>query len=134
MGVVGTMVLDNEEIEITLNKHEERLDGHDKEINELKITSEVTKQKLSGLEKSNENILSTLTRLETNTYSGQNALTQAMTQVLINTSNNNTEIIKTDKNNRKDIIVKILSVTGILLAGILIGDRINIGSLIMGLF
>lgn len=101
-GVVEPMAIDDdiEKIQTVLDKHEGRLDKVECDITELKISTEISKEKLTNLEKSNDEIKSTLVRMETNMTTGQSAsinATNALTQLVINLANNNTQV-ETSKN------------------------------------
>jgi len=110
------------EIKEVLDDHRKILNEHTEKIEELRIDSEVSKEKLN-------NISIQLTRIENNNLTSNNALLASNNSVLqtlnlvvgnttqINT--NNADVTKIKSNNRRDILLKFLTLVGVALAGYL---------------
>jgi len=123
-----------------------KIDDHEKRITEHDIKLNNQGEKIHGLEVKNsgyderfnsvdlqfDSLKSTLVRFESNYLQSTSSMTNLMTQIFLNTNNNNTEIVKTkDTNetevmkirlgNRANITLKILGIIGGLISAVTIG-------------
>lgn len=115
------------EVKEILDTHKKTLEYHGEKIQELQIDNASIKEKLNSVE-------GIVTRFETNYYQTSNSMLQTMSQLVVNTSNNNTEIVKTNQNNKREIIVKVLGIIGLIVAGIFIGNGVDVSAIATSLF
>lgn len=111
------MAIDNE-VKNVLDEHKQILDEHTEKIGELMVDNATTKERLNSISTQMNDVKGTLVRFENNYLQTTNAMMGTLSQVVINTSNNATQIKTTKMNNRTDIIIKVLIGLGVFLAGI----------------
>ena len=110
-----------DEVKIILDDHGKKIDDHDKKIIDLQIKSASFEEKLNNLEDSMKDVKGTLVRFENNYLQTANSMMQTMSQIVINTSNNSTELTKTKSTNKKDIIINILKISGSIIGVLILG-------------
>ena len=114
------------EVKEILDSHEQTLADHSEKIHKMQLDNAGIKEKLNSVE-------GIVARFETNYYQTSNSIMQTMSQLVVNTSAQNTEITKVKIDNKTKVILKVLGIFALLITGILIGNGIDV-SAIAGLF
>ncbi|HBY20573.1 MAG TPA: hypothetical protein DEG71_06140 [Clostridiales bacterium] len=115
-----------------LDIHEKKIVNHDDKIHGLEAKNYGYDERFNSVDIQFDSIKTTLVRFESNYLQSASSMTNLMTQIFLNTNNNNTEIIKTkDTNetevmkirlgNRANITLKILAIIGGVISTITIG-------------
>jgi len=92
----------------------EILDDHGKSIVNLQIDNASIKEQLNSIKTEMTGVKEVVTDFKNNYLQSSNSMMGTLSTLLQNSSNNNTEIIKTSSNNKKDIAIKILAVIGVI--------------------
>ncbi|WP_298196457.1 hypothetical protein [Desulfosporosinus sp.] len=105
------------EIKEVLDNHKVILEDHGKSITKLQIDNASIKEQLNSIKTQMTDVKEIITDLKSSYLQSTNSMMGTLSAVLQNTSNNNTEIIKTNSNNKKEIAIKVLAVIGGLITG-----------------
>lgn len=98
------------EIKDVLDNHKETLEDHSKSIAQLQIDNATIKTQMNDIKETISDFKNIYLQTAT-------SMMGTLSAVFQNTTNNNTEIIKTKSNNSKEIVLKILAICGGLVTG-----------------
>lgn len=106
------MALEPENVEKILDEHSKALEEHSEKITELQLKNERFDEKLNSIQIQMSDVKDAVTKFESNYLQTSNSMISTMSQIVMNTSSNNTQIVTTKENNRTQLILKILTIGG----------------------
>lgn len=109
-GLVNNVAIEDDLL-FKIDDHEKRICEHDTRLNNqgekihgLEVKNATYDERFNSIDSQFDSIKTTLVRFEGNYLQSASSMTNLMTQIFLNTNNNNTEIIKTKDTNNAEVI------------------------------
>lgn len=113
------IMLDEKQVQAVLEGHSKAIEEHAEKIQGILIDNAIVKEKLNSIKIQMGDVKEIVTEFRTSYLQTTSSMASTLSQLVINTNNQNADVNKNKSNNRTSIIIKVLGIVGACLAGFL---------------